>query len=113
MHCLSDYALPPCGGEKKIKKRRGGKNSFWVGEKNTLLQALVCGLACSGLQECIFLCGCHFLFYSSAICFFGKLNSKQVRIGIKKIAIVKTEVAMSAVWLPKNLLTDDSGWKCS
>ena len=31
-------------------------NDFtWVAEKNTLLQALVSALACSGLQECIFL----------------------------------------------------------
>jgi hypothetical protein len=39
---------------EKNKKKRGGKNFSWVEEKNTLLQALVRGLACSGLQECIF-----------------------------------------------------------
>jgi len=31
-----------------------GKNSSWVAEKNTLLQALVCAVALCGLQECIF-----------------------------------------------------------
>jgi len=41
--------------------------------------------------------------------FFGKLKNKQVNIGIKKIATVKTEIPMSAVWLDKNLLTALSG----
>ena len=32
---------------------------------------------------------------------------------MKNIATVKTEIPMSAVWLDKNLLRPDSGYKCS
>ena len=49
------------------------------------------------------------LAYSSVVCFFGKLKNILVKIGIKKIATVKTEIPMSAVWLDKNLLKPLSG----
>lgn len=36
------FAVSPCVGENNfIKKRKGGKNFSWVGEKNTLLKTLV------------------------------------------------------------------------
>jgi hypothetical protein len=49
------------------------------------------------------------LAYYSVVCFFGILKNILVRIGIKKIATVKTEIPTSAVWLDKNLLNPLSG----
>jgi len=41
---------------KKNKKNRGGKNSFWVGEKNTLLKKLLPAMACVFFKS-VFFCG--------------------------------------------------------
>jgi hypothetical protein len=45
-----------CGWEKKNKKKREGKNSFWGGEKNTLLKTLVVRLPCAVFKS-VFFCG--------------------------------------------------------
>jgi hypothetical protein len=42
-------------GEKKIKKKRGGKKFFLGGRKKYSLASFGFSVACSGLQECIFL----------------------------------------------------------
>jgi hypothetical protein len=48
MGCALEKNKNTEGWEKK------NRISSWVGKKNTLLQALSSGLACSGLQESIF-----------------------------------------------------------
>lgn len=45
--------------------------------------------------------------------FLGQLNTQQVSMGMKKIATVSTDMPISAVWLPRNLLACPSGKKCS
>ena len=47
--------------------------------------------------------------YSSIVVFLGKLKKLLVKIGTKNIATVKTEIPISAAWLPRNLLKADSG----
>ena len=49
-------AANPCAGKNKFLFLTGWAKFYLGWKKNTLLQALVRGLACSGLQECIF-CG--------------------------------------------------------
>ena len=46
----------PVRWRKKNKKNRGGKNSSWVGEKNTLLKKLLSALACAFFKS-VFFCG--------------------------------------------------------
>jgi hypothetical protein len=41
--------------------------------------------------------------------FFGKLNNDVVIMGTKKIETVKTEIPISAAWLPKKALIELSG----
>jgi hypothetical protein len=46
----------PVRWQKKNKKNRGGKNSSWVGEKNTLLKKMLAALACAFFKS-VFFCG--------------------------------------------------------
>ena len=49
------------GGEINFLKKRVGKNSSWVGEKNTLLKKLVVALACAFFKS-VFFCALAFSF---------------------------------------------------
>jgi hypothetical protein len=51
---MSDYALTRAEGKINFFFKEGWAKIFLGRKKNTLLQALVSALACSGLQECIF-----------------------------------------------------------
>ena len=49
--------LSPCGGEKKTKKNRGGKNSFLGGRKKHSLKKIACGVGLQRfLRVCFFVC---------------------------------------------------------
>ena len=52
---MVELRLSPCGGEKKTKKKRGGKNSFLGGRKKHSLKKMAsCGCLVRFLRVCFF-----------------------------------------------------------
>ena len=51
---LQVCSMPVRWGNNFIKKKKGGKKFFLGGRKNTLLQFLVCALACANCKSAFF-----------------------------------------------------------